>query len=239
MSPSAQSTGLQSLLHPHLQLLDNGADKPQAVGDFPIFTHHVEETLPKSEIPTQYGLLGSNISRLEDSPSHSIGGVEQLRTRLFYNVAAPTSTFICGSQGSGKSHTLSTLLENCLIPSEANRLLHPLAGLVFHYDTFISDTGGMPCEAAYLSSHPAVQVKVLCAPSNIRHIQVSPLLIIKRLFWLTLEACLRTPSSRDCEGAADQPVRLKHTKNARSHGRELNPRRRDATLSARRQPHSA
>ncbi|SPJ78835.1 uncharacterized protein FTOL_07226 [Fusarium torulosum] len=171
MSPSALPTVALSLLHPHLQLLDNGADKPNAVGTFPIFTHRVKETLPKSEIPTQYGLLGSNISRLEDSPSRSTGGVEQLRTRLFYNVAAPTSTFICGSQGSGKSHTLSTLLENCLIQSEANRLLHPLAGLVFHYDTFISDTGGMPCEAAYLSSHPGVQVKVLCAPSNICHIQ--------------------------------------------------------------------
>ncbi|KAM0199640.1 hypothetical protein ACHAQI_012014 [Fusarium lateritium] len=122
-------------------------------------------------MPSQYGLLGSNISRLEKSPSRSLDGVEQLKARLFYNVAAPTSTFICGSQGSGKSHTLSALLENCLIPSEANKLLHPLAGLVFHYDTFISDTGGMPCEAAYLSSNPAVKVKVLCAPSNIRHLQ--------------------------------------------------------------------
>ncbi|KAH6968044.1 hypothetical protein DER45DRAFT_283 [Fusarium avenaceum] len=171
MSPSAQPAVSQSLLHPHLQLLDNGADKPNAVGAFPIFTHHVEESLPRSEIPTQYGLLGCNVSRLEDSSSRSIDDEEQLKTRLFYNVAAPTSTFICGSQGSGKSHTLSTLLENCLIPSEANRLPHPLTGLVFHYDTFISDTGGMPCEAAYLSSHPAVKVKVLCAPSNIRHIQ--------------------------------------------------------------------
>lgn len=239
MSPSALPTVSLSLLHPHLQLLDNGADKPNAVGTFPIFTHRVKETLPKSEIPTQYGLLGSNISRLEDSPSRSTGGVEQLRTRLFYNVAAPTSTFICGSQGSGKSHTLSTLLENCLIQSEANRLLHPLAGLVFHYDTFISDTGGMPCEAAYLSSHPGVQVKVLCAPSNIRHIQVSPVLMIKRPLWLTFEACLPRPSSCDCEGAADQPVRLEHTKNARSHGRELDSRRRDAALSTRRQPHFA
>ncbi|KAH7261681.1 hypothetical protein BKA59DRAFT_447931 [Fusarium tricinctum] len=157
MSPSALPAVSQSLLHPHLQLLDNGANKPNAVAAFPIFTHQAEESLPKSEIPTQYGLLGCNISRLEDSPSRSTGGVEQLTTRLFYNVAAPTSTFICGSQGSGKSHTLSTLLENCLIPSEANRLPHPLTGLVFHYDTFISDTGGMPCEAAYLSSHPAVQ----------------------------------------------------------------------------------
>ncbi|KAM0232474.1 hypothetical protein ACHAP5_010727 [Fusarium lateritium] len=171
MIHSAHSDAPKPLPHPHLQLLDNETNKPNAVGSFPIFTHHVEEKLPKTEVPAQYGLLGSNISRLESSPSRSTGGVEQLKTRLFYNVAAPTSTFICGSQGSGKSHTLSALLENCLIPSEANKLSHPLAGLVFHYDTFISDTGGMPCEAAYLSSNPALKVKVLCAPSNIRHIQ--------------------------------------------------------------------
>lgn len=177
MSTSAQSNVSQPLSHPHLQFLDNEAGKQNAVGAYPIFTHHVEEKLPKSERPAQYGLLGCNISRPAESPSHSIRGVEQLKTRLFYNVSAPTSTFICGSQGSGKSHTLSTLLENCLIPSKANKLIHPLAGLVFHYDTFISDTGGMPCEAAYLSSHPAVKVQVLCAPSNIRHIQVSPCLL--------------------------------------------------------------
>jgi hypothetical protein len=92
--------------------------------------------------------------------------------RVFFNVASPSSTFICGSQGSGKSHTLSCMLENCLIKSEANELPRPLTGLVFHYDTFISDFGGSPCEAAYLSSNSSIKVRVLCSPTNFQTVQV-------------------------------------------------------------------
>ncbi|EED11758.1 conserved hypothetical protein [Talaromyces stipitatus ATCC 10500] len=90
--------------------------------------------------------------------------------RVFFNATTPSSTFICGSQGSGKSHTLSCLLENCLIPSKLGNLRSPLTGVVFHYDTFISDNMGSPCEAAFLSSNPAVEVRVLCSPTNIRGI---------------------------------------------------------------------
>ncbi|OJJ03035.1 hypothetical protein ASPVEDRAFT_29570 [Aspergillus versicolor CBS 583.65] len=106
--------------------------------------------------------------------------------RLFFNVASPSSTFICGSQGSGKSHTLSCMLEGCLIPSRAGKLHKPMAGVVFHYDTFISDSGGSPCEAAFLASHSSVNVRVLCAPTNLEtikktyarfNIPVEPLLI--------------------------------------------------------------
>ncbi|RDW67341.1 uncharacterized protein DSM5745_09207 [Aspergillus mulundensis] len=86
--------------------------------------------------------------------------------RLLFNISAPSSTFICGSQGSGKSHTLSCMLESCLIPSKLGRLTSPLTGVVFHYDTFISDACGSPCEAAYLASNGSVKVKVLCAPTN-------------------------------------------------------------------------
>ena len=92
--------------------------------------------------------------------------------RLFYNVAAPSSAFICGSQGSGKSHTLSCLLENCLVASDTNVLPRPLSGIAFHYDSFTSDSAGSPCEAAYLSSHSGVKVRVLCAPTNTAHIKV-------------------------------------------------------------------
>lgn len=88
--------------------------------------------------------------------------------RVFFNITTPSSTFICGSQGSGKSHTLSCLLESCLISSKAGKLQKPLTGLVFHYDTFFHDVGGSPCEAAFLSSHPGVEVRVLCAPTNLR-----------------------------------------------------------------------
>lgn len=86
---------------------------------------------------------------------------------LHYNVAAPSSVFICGSQGSGKSHSLSCLLENTLVQTSVNNLPRPLTGLMFHFDTFVSDTEGSPCEAAHLSSNPNLKVRVLCAPTNV------------------------------------------------------------------------
>ncbi|RAL15894.1 uncharacterized protein BO97DRAFT_362104 [Aspergillus homomorphus CBS 101889] len=125
-----------------------------------IFTAWTKNTAP---LVPQFGLLaGVNDGRypaLTDDP------------RLFFNVTPPSSTFICGSQGSGKSHTLSCMLETCLISSRAGCLSKPLTGLVFHYDTFISDQMGSPCEAAFLSSSPDVEVRVLCAPTNVHAIR--------------------------------------------------------------------
>ncbi|KAF4454844.1 hypothetical protein F53441_2714 [Fusarium austroafricanum] len=132
----------------------------------PIFTEHVgkylvksgkKKPVSKSESISQYGLLACDIS---------VTGKLDEPVRLFHNVSAPSSVFICGSQGSGKSHTLATLLENCLVPSAASVLHRPLAGLVFHYDSIVSDAGGLPCEAAFLSSNKHVAVRVLCPPTN-------------------------------------------------------------------------
>lgn len=134
----------------------------------PIFTEEVRQRAtnlasasPRSIYP-QYGVIAAKADNI--GPKNP----EQL---LYYNVAAPSSTFICGSQGSGKSHTLSCLLEDCLVPSDANELPRPLTGVAFHYDTFVSDTAGSPCEAAFLSCHPGVKVRVLCAPTNVAFIQ--------------------------------------------------------------------
>jgi hypothetical protein len=121
---------------------------------------------------TQYGLLAGDVGRLSLAHEAKADGEPPPDPRLFYNIAAPSSVFICGSQGSGKSHTLGCLLENCLVPSVANSLPRPLTGIVFHYDTFTSDTSGSACEAAYLSSAKGVSVRVLCAPTNIGHIKV-------------------------------------------------------------------
>lgn len=128
----------------------------------------------KPKIP-QFGLLAGSRPLLQDLRPKRASPIASLDKdpRLLFNVSHPSSVFICGSQGSGKSHTLSCLLENCLIPSKAGRLPNPLTGLVFHYDTFISDTVGSPCEAAFLSSHPDVHVRVLCSPTNIHTIRVS------------------------------------------------------------------
>ncbi|KAJ7679430.1 hypothetical protein DFH06DRAFT_511250 [Mycena polygramma] len=91
--------------------------------------------------------------------------------RLYVNTNGPSSAVICGVQGSGKSHTVSCLLECALIrDSRVGQLPDPLSALVFHFDT---QDAGRPCEAAFLSSpaaaHQAVlpQVRVLCSPSNV------------------------------------------------------------------------
>ncbi|KAF6789706.1 hypothetical protein CSOJ01_14705 [Colletotrichum sojae] len=114
--------------------------------------------LVESSPPAQYGLFGASLSEEQTSLA---------RGRLYHNVACPSSVFICGSQGSGKSNTLACLLENCLIFSRLGQLPNPLTGIVFHYDSFVSDSGGLPCEAAFLASHEKVSVRVLCAPTNI------------------------------------------------------------------------
>jgi len=167
------------LLQQHLLLLQ----KPQSqhglleVKTTPIFTmpilKHAERLDLKgtTEAIPQYGLLGGLTDILEKQETKDRSNSQD--PRIFFNVTAPSSTFICGSQGSGKSHTLSCLLENCLSSSKAGKLPKPLTGIVFHYDNFVSDDGGSPCEAAFLSSNPKIKVRVLCSPTNIRTIQVS------------------------------------------------------------------
>ena len=86
-------------------------------------------------------------------------------SRLFVNISAPWSAFICGSQGSGKSHTLSCMLEAALKPSRLGKLPSPLAGMVFHYDKFTGISASQICEAAYLTSLDT-PVRILVSPSN-------------------------------------------------------------------------
>ena len=85
--------------------------------------------------------------------------------RLFVNMNAPWSAFICGSQGSGKSYTLSCMLEAALWQPRLGNLPKPLAAMVFHYDKFNGCSSSQICEAAYLSS-AGIPVKVLVSPSN-------------------------------------------------------------------------
>lgn len=58
--------------------------------------------------PPQYGLLVFN---MDDHPNIDAHEPIMLITN------APNSTFICGSQGSGKSYTLATILETLICPS--------------------------------------------------------------------------------------------------------------------------
>ncbi|PTB67626.1 hypothetical protein BBK36DRAFT_1197323 [Trichoderma citrinoviride] len=176
-SPSSgKASSKESILAAHLALLslDGTNEDAEELAATPIFTQAVLDygaelkANGKAEPFAQYGLLAgileeSDAATIKKTPSaHAEKDV-----RLFFNTTAPSSVFICGSQGSGKSHSLSCLLENFLTQSKANVLPRPLTGIVFHYDPF----GGSPCEAAYLASAKDISVRVLCAPTNIRDIK--------------------------------------------------------------------
>ncbi|KZT72717.1 hypothetical protein DAEQUDRAFT_805007, partial [Daedalea quercina L-15889] len=96
----------------------------------------------------QRGLLGSVVEIYDKSGTRTYdGGGEQ---RIYLNTNTPFSTLVCGVQGSGKSHTVSVMLENMLIPAYSciGTIRKPLAGLVLHFGE-----GGpysQPCEAVWV-----------------------------------------------------------------------------------------
>jgi hypothetical protein len=99
----------------------------------------------------QYAVLG-----------HATSATDEPSKPVLLNTNSPWSAFLCGSQGSGKSHTLSCMLENCLLDApELGVNPNPLAGLVLHYD---GSRGSGVCEAAYLCS--SVKTTVLVSASN-------------------------------------------------------------------------
>ncbi|EGP85157.1 unnamed protein product [Zymoseptoria tritici ST99CH_1A5] len=125
-----------------------------------VFGSITKTTPPTPEILPQYGLLGFHV-----------GNHDQIKEQepILLNVNAPNSAFICGSQGSGKSYTLSCMLENCLLADNNFGVLHqPVAGVVFHYDT--DSTMSSVAEAASLCSR-GIKVRVLVSPSNKRKLQ--------------------------------------------------------------------
>ena len=138
-----------------------------------------------AEILPQYGLLAkvlenfgedvdNTVNSQQDQPqdskifnfAHSEGhNTEGMDRRLFINMNTPFSAFICGSQGSGKSHTLSCMLEAGLVTSRLGPLPEPLAAMVFHYDKFTGFRTTQVCEAAYLASS-GIPVKVMVSPTS-------------------------------------------------------------------------
>jgi hypothetical protein len=148
----------------------------QEIETTPMFTSSVRSAIkkhaagpdrigePADPFP-QYGLLGLRHGTYRHE-GHRPATSDDRDNMVYANMNAPWSAFICGSQGGGKSHTLSCLLENCLLrTSPVGALPNPLAGLVFHYDKFTSTTTSQLCEAAYLCSS-GIPVRVLVSPSN-------------------------------------------------------------------------
>jgi hypothetical protein len=121
---------------------------------------------PDLQVQRGYGVLGHVPDASNSSSSSGTSQPAAPRTPVLLNTDSPWSAFLCGSQGSGKSHSLSCMLENCLLTDTT--LLprvginpHPLAGLVFHYDRC---QGSGVCEAAYLCT--GIPTTVLVSPSN-------------------------------------------------------------------------
>jgi len=122
----------------------------------PLIWWDVKTHLDQSEDPgdrlKQYAVLGHESSATSNN----------IHEPVLLNTNAPWSAFLCGSQGSGKSHTLSCMLENCILSTpNIGKNPHPLAGLVLHYD---GSRGSGVCEAAYLCSQ--VKTRVLVSASN-------------------------------------------------------------------------
>lgn len=65
-----------------------------------LFSADVLERPDKDDLP-QYGLLGS----CDPNPSATV-----MDPRLFLNTNVPFSAFVCGVQGSGKSHTTACMI---------------------------------------------------------------------------------------------------------------------------------
>ena len=131
----------------------------------------------------QYGLLARRLDILQKTEDSQRDLIELQESetghtrigddvRLFLNTNTPWSAFICGSQGSGKSHTLSVMLENALMRSTLGKLPRPLAAIVFHYDRFTSFASNQICESAYLCS-AGIPVKVLVSPTNYWHMKTA------------------------------------------------------------------
>ena len=156
-------------LHSHsVNVRNSNNHRLQAAGTTPIFSSKVKNSLsdPKHDRPLFpiYGHLGLRLSTYKDG-----GETNEVRCQdnlVYANVNAPWSAFICGSQGAGKSHTLSCLLENALLSDgHLGPNPNPLAGIVFHYDKHSGQPAAQICEAAYLASK-GIQVEVFVSPSN-------------------------------------------------------------------------
>lgn len=134
----------------------------------------IPEVLPQySFMGKVLNTFGANSQQDTDdllTPDDNLGVKETGDSRLFVNMNAPWSAFICGSQGSGKSHTLSCMLESALKPSGLGKLPSPLAGMVFHYDKFTGTSASQVCEAAYLCS-TGIAVTVLVSASNFHRVK--------------------------------------------------------------------
>jgi hypothetical protein len=137
---------------PETELLDSGGLEPGSseahnLRTCPILTREAWTTLPAAQQPKQYGVLGA-LTSVNNEPLSKVASMQQ---RLYVNTNAPFSAVVCGVQGAGKSHTVSTLLESMIKPNvpTIGRLTSPMSCLVLHRGE--GGTASRPSEAAWIS----------------------------------------------------------------------------------------
>ncbi|KAF8632491.1 hypothetical protein AX15_001860 [Amanita polypyramis BW_CC] len=140
----------------------------------PILTRGAYVALGGQETIKQYGVFGKILE---------MGSAESEKVpedpRLYLNTNAPFSAVVCGLQGSGKSHTVSTMLENMLVPDcpAIGSLEQQLAGLVLYYSE--GGRNARPSEAAYIGIPRAKGTKV---PKVDVYVPKSSLNTLKRVY---------------------------------------------------------
>lgn len=147
----------------HRDATSAGNEPDEDLRTSPLLTLSVKRTIDgitthkgssRKVIFPHYGVLGFHDGHDESIDSHE---------PILLNVNAPNSAFICGSQGSGKSYTLSCMMENCLVANvDIGTVTNPVAGVAFHYDP---DSTVNVAEVAYLCS-TGLRVQVLVSKSN-------------------------------------------------------------------------
>ncbi|KAJ5346958.1 uncharacterized protein N7506_000211 [Penicillium brevicompactum] len=119
-------------------------------------------------LPSQCMLLGNIVS-----------GNELSDCRVMLNANIPFSAFVCGVQGSGKSHTTACMIENCSMSlPELGTLNQSISTLVLQFDEYTSTTSSQPSEAAFLASalpqyahEQPVPLRVLVSPTNLSNLR--------------------------------------------------------------------
>lgn len=128
-------------------------------------------------VRSRYGLLakrsrayGSNEADEHDPLQSLKDEISSKDNAVFLNLTTSWSTFICGSQGSGKTNTVAHMLEMSLLPSAFGEHSSPFAGIVFHYDKSSAFSSSPTCEAASLCGL-GISVQILVSPSSLHHME--------------------------------------------------------------------
>ncbi|KAA8647683.1 uncharacterized protein ATNIH1004_006377 [Aspergillus tanneri] len=131
----------------------------------------------KDTIPTEHAVL---VSPALESCGYSmppqfalVGKIPQAVNaipdpRIILNTNIPFSAFVCGVQGSGKSHTTSCMIGN---------LRKSVSTLVLHFNEYSSTVSSQPSEAAFLASvmpeytkQQPIPLRVLVSPTNFHNL---------------------------------------------------------------------